>query len=204
MRHDALVLTAAVLAAGVIVAGPVFSTDSAALPAEEVQGNISFVSGGVGEDEAAALKRAAARFPLQLQFVQKAWPRDEFLADVKVRIRDRSKTVLLDTVSQGPFLLAKLPAGTYQLEAEHEGVVKRQTVVIRAGKHERAVFVWAPSEETRSMRNDPLARNNIEQFKLPTPRTRWTQRSAAARLQFISSAHLGVLSAHCVKRYCLR
>lgn len=159
MRRNALVLTVATLATGIIVAAPVFSTDPA-LPAQEVQGNIRYVTGGVGEDEAAALKRAAAGYPLELQFVQKAWPRDEFLAGVKVRIRDRSKTVLLDTESQGPFLLAKLPAGTYQIEAEHEGVVKRQTVAIRAGKHERAVFVWAPSYETRSTLNDPLASAN--------------------------------------------
>jgi hypothetical protein len=164
MKCNALALTVvATLAAGLIVAAPVLSTDPAVLPAEEVQGNISFVTGGVGEDEAAVLKRAASRYPLQLQFVQKAWPRDEFLAGVRVRIRDRSKTVLLDTVSQGPFLLAKLPAGTYQLEAEYEGVVKRQTVAIRAGKHERAVFVWAPPHETSSMLNnlnDPVARTN--------------------------------------------
>ena len=143
MRRDALVLTAAMLATGVIFAGPAFGVDTAALPPEEVRGNISYITGGVGEDEAAALKRVATHYPLQLQFVQKATPRDEFLADVKVRIRDRSKTVLLDTVSEGPFLLAKLPAGTYQIEAEHDGVLKRQTVEIRAGKHERMVFVWA-------------------------------------------------------------
>lgn len=161
MKRNAFASTivVATLATGIFVAAPVFSTDPA-LPAQEIQGNISYVTGGVGEDEAAALKRAAAGYPLELQFVQKAWPRDEFLAGVKVRIRDRSKSVLLDTVSEGPYLLAKLPAGTYQIEAEHEGMVKRQTVAIRAGKHERAVFVWAPPPETGSMRNDPLARIN--------------------------------------------
>ena len=38
------------------------------------------------------------------------------------------------------------------------------------------------------------------QFKLTTQKTRWTRRSAATRLRFINSAHLGVLSVHCVKR----
>jgi len=66
---------------------------------------------------------------------------------------------VLDTVSRG-LPVGQIARGTYQVEAEHEGVVKRQTVAIRAGKHERAVFVWAPSEETRPMRNDPLARVN--------------------------------------------
>lgn len=160
MKPDALALAVATLAAGIIVAAPMLNADPAALPKQEIQGNVSYMSGGVGEDEAAALKRAAAGYPLELQFVQKAMPRDEFLADVNVKIRDRSRTVVLDVVSQGPFLLARLPAGTYQIEADHDGVIKRQTVEIRAGKHERAVFVWAPPYETRSMLNNASGRSN--------------------------------------------
>ena len=117
--------------------------------AQETAGNVSYISGGVGEDEAAAMKSAAAGYPLELQFVQKATPRDEFLADVKVRITDRARNVVLDAVASGPFLLAKLPAGTYQIEADHVGVVKRQTVDIRPGKHQRSVFVWSATDETR-------------------------------------------------------
>ena len=61
---------------------------------------------------------------------------------------------MLDAVASGPFLLAKLPAGTYQIEADHVGVVKRQTVDIRPGKHQRIVFVWSATDETRqSMAN---------------------------------------------------
>jgi hypothetical protein len=121
--------------------------------APENQGNVSYVSGGVGEDEAAALQSAAASYSLQLQFVQKAVPRDEFLADVKIRITDRSQNVVLDTVANGPFLLAKLPSGRYQIEADHNGIVKRRTVDVRGDKHQRAVFVWAasPNDDRQSM-----------------------------------------------------
>ena len=122
--------------------------------AQETAGNVSYISGGVGEDEAAAMKSAAAGYPLELQFVQKAMPRDEFLADVKVRITDRARNVVLDAVASGPFLLAKLPAGTYQIEADHVGVVKRQTVDIRPGKHQRSVFVWSATDETRQSMAD--------------------------------------------------
>ena len=128
-----------------------------AAAAQETAGNVSFISGGVGEDEAAAMKSAAAGYPLELQFVQKATPRDEFLADVKVRITDRARNVVLDAIASGPFLLAKLPAGTYQIEADHVGVVKRQTVDIRPGKHQRSVFVWAATDETRQSMADPSA-----------------------------------------------
>ncbi len=154
MKLDALALAIATLAAGIIVAAPMLGADPVALPEQEIQDNISYMSGGVGKGEASALKRAAAGYPLELQFVQRAMPRDESLADVSVKILDRSRTVVLDVVSQGPLLLARLPAGTYQIEADHDGVLKRQSVEIRAGKHERAVFVWAPPYEMRSMLNN--------------------------------------------------
>jgi hypothetical protein len=148
-KLDAMVLASATIATNLLVAAPAVAADGQTLPAPEMQGYVSYVSGGIGEDEAAAMKRAAAGFPLELQFVQKARPRDEFLAEVKVRIRDGSKNVLLDAVSNGPFVLARLPAGKYQVEAAYNGVTKRQTVDIRASKHERAVFVWAAADELK-------------------------------------------------------
>ena len=145
MKLDSIIGAAAL--AATIASLPPVAADSNVSPAQGNQGNVSYVSGGVGDDEAAAMKSAAAGYPLEMQFVQKATPRDEFLSDVKVRIIDRSKNVVLDTVTTGPFLLAKLPSGTYQVEADHGGVMKRQTVDIRSGKHQRAVFVWAPSAD---------------------------------------------------------
>ena len=148
-------LSMAAMAAALVFTPFVQAASPAA--AQETAGNVSYISGGVGEDEAAAMKSAAAGYPLELQFVQKATPRDEFLADVKVRITDRARNVVLDAVASGPFLLAKLPAGTYQIEADHVGVVKRQTVDIRPGKHQRSVFVWAATDETRQSMADPSA-----------------------------------------------
>jgi len=123
---------------------------------EPAQGNVNYVSGGVGDDEAAAMQSQARNYPLELQFVQRAQPRDEFLADVKVRITDRSRNVVLDTTASGPFLLAKLPPGRYDIEADYSGVVKRRTVDLSSGRHQKAVFVWAPMDETRqSMADQP-------------------------------------------------
>lgn len=120
---------------------------AAALPERAPQGKVDFVSGGVGDDEASALKGRAAGYPLQLQFVQQAQPRDEFLADVRVKISDRSGNVVLDTTASGPFLFANVPPGRYQVEAEYNGVVKRKSVDVRAGKQQKAMMVWAPSPE---------------------------------------------------------
>jgi hypothetical protein len=151
MKPNVIAIAVTVLATNILMASPAFSTDSSAVMATEVQGNVTFVSGGVGEDEAAMFKSAASGYPLELQFVQKATPRDEFLASVKVKITDRSKNMVLDTVTNGPFLLAKLPAGTYRVEADYNGIVKRQSVDVQAGKHGRRVFVWVAADDSPTL-----------------------------------------------------
>jgi hypothetical protein len=122
--------------------------DESSLPPVHTQGAVSYLTGGIGEDEAAAFRYAAARYPLEMLFVQKARPKDEFLADVRVSVRDRSGNLLLETTSEGPFLLARLPTGKYQIDAEISGERKHQVVDIRPGKHQRAVFVWAHRDES--------------------------------------------------------
>lgn len=109
---------------------------------EKSQGSVRYATGGIGADEVAAFKAAAPRYPLELLFAQNASPHDVYLADVQVTVRGSSGQVVLDTVSGGPFLLAKLPPGRYRIEADNGGVVKQQTVEVSAGQHRRVVFVW--------------------------------------------------------------
>ncbi len=130
------------------LAMPAFGADRTALPAETTQGSVRYVSGGVGEDSATAFKQAAAKYPLELLFAQKASPNDVYLAGVKVTVRDRAGKVVLDAVADGPYLLAAMPAGRYQIEANHEGVAKTQAVEIASGKHQRVVMVWTARSES--------------------------------------------------------
>lgn len=115
---------------------------------QQVQGMVSYITGGIGEEEAAAFKQAAAAYPLEMLFVQKAKPKDEYLADVRVSVRDRSGNALLETTAEGPYLLARLPPGKYNIEAEIRGERKHQIVEILSGKHQRVVFVWAHRDES--------------------------------------------------------
>jgi len=50
--------------------------------------------------------------------------------------------MVLNITSGGPFLLAKLPAGTYTVSAEHNHDVKNHEVHIVAKEHRRVVFEW--------------------------------------------------------------
>ncbi len=113
---------------------------SAAL--EVVQtGPVPFVSGGVGEDERQAIQKLSPDYSLELLFATKGSP-NEYLADVKVQIKDKNGKVVLDAVSQGPFLLAKVPPGKYSISADNDGAVKQQTVQVVGANPHRVVFVW--------------------------------------------------------------
>jgi|KBSMisStaDraftv2_1062788.scaffolds.fasta_scaffold24226_4 hypothetical protein len=114
------------------------------------QGSVNYMTGGVGDDDIAALKRAAVSYPLELEFSQQAQPKSEFIADVKVTVRDRAGKVLLDAASGGPFMLVDLPTGRYDVEASYEGQSKRQSVDVRKDQHRKVVFVWPsrPGAET--------------------------------------------------------
>lgn len=117
---------------------------AAALPAPHTSGEITWLTGGVGREEALAIEREAGAYPLELVFVQKAGRRDEFLADVPVTIRDARHRVVFDGRAEGPYFLARLPAGDYEVTAREEhGRISRH-VHVGAG-HQRVVFEWKES-----------------------------------------------------------
>jgi hypothetical protein len=118
-------------------------TAAAALPPMMHQGEIEYLSGGVGTDESESIKQAASQFPLALEFVQKATPHDEYLANVEVSVIDHRGRSVLDVTSDGPFLLAKLPSGEYTVKAHYAGRTLEKVVhVAQPPASARAVFVW--------------------------------------------------------------
>ena len=112
------------------------------LPAETIQGEVRYVSGGIGLDQANAFRMAERHYPLSLLFADKAKPRNEFTADVKVEIRDAKSNAVLDAVSTGPFLLAKLPAGRYDIKATQGGKTLERRVTVVEGKPTHVGFLW--------------------------------------------------------------
>ena len=72
-------LGAALLAIG-IAAAPVYVQMTTALPPEQIASGIAFRSGGIGKDEATALKRIETQYPLVLEFTDtKAQHRNNFV-----------------------------------------------------------------------------------------------------------------------------
>lgn len=98
------------------------------LPTAQSQNGVTYLSGGVGEGQAAAIKAAAANYSVMLTFAD---PSGAYLADVKVMISDQKGKPVLDTVSTGPMLLVDLPPGQYRLNAEYKGNTQSQAMSVK-------------------------------------------------------------------------
>ncbi len=103
-------------------------------------GSVSYVSGGVGDDSIDHLNSLAGKFNLKLVFALNS---GSYLSDVGVVIADATGKTLLDTLSDGPWLLARLPAGNYQVVATFGGNAVKRQVAVGAANLRTVDFRWA-------------------------------------------------------------
>ena len=142
MKSTTSVITTAIAVSGLTLALNAIGAPASGVPVAHMQGEVTYLSGGIGLTEANAIKHVAKNYPLELEFVAKAKPRDEYLADVKVQIKDAHNKTMLNTTSDGPFLLAKMPVGKYTISADHDGKIEHRQIVLAAKEHRRIVFEW--------------------------------------------------------------
>jgi len=104
---------------------------------------IPYLSGGVGQSSQEELKARQGEFSLKLVFAERKT--GSYLANVGVRIADPQGQTLVDAVSEGPWFLAKLPAGTYQVEATFAGVAQTLGVEVPASGLRVEYLRWEPA-----------------------------------------------------------
>jgi hypothetical protein len=111
---------------------------------ESVQtaGGVSYVSGGVGTDSIDRLRSLSGDFNLKLVFAMNS---GDYVSGVGVAIADAAGKTLLDTTSEGPWFLARLPAGNYQIVATFGGKAVKRQIAVGAAKLRTVDFRW-PSE----------------------------------------------------------
>ncbi|CAB3768292.1 carboxypeptidase-like regulatory domain-containing protein [Paraburkholderia humisilvae] len=128
--------TALVATLVLTVSGHAFA-QSPGLPPVETQGDISFVSGGIGHDEAEALRHDESQWPLSMGFFG---PTADYLADVHVRIADSKGNEVMHADSRGPYMLVKLPPGSYTVYARYRTDEQHRAVNVAGNGHERVSF----------------------------------------------------------------
>ncbi len=119
---------------------PALAAAQGVLPQPKTQGNVTFLSGGIGEDEAAALKGAQRQYPLSMTF--SAGKRGAYLAGVQVTITDKSGGTVLQTVSEGPIMLVRLPSGVYRVDAQANGKTLQREARVASSGATHLSFNW--------------------------------------------------------------
>lgn len=123
------------------VAGLLLIMPLAALAESQQGAEVAYVVGGVGASGRAEIEAVQDQYSLKLVF---AYTNGDFLADVEVVITDAAGNRLLATDADGPWLLAKLPAGSYQVAATVDGETKTQQVSVPASGLKTVNILWKP------------------------------------------------------------
>ncbi len=136
-----LVLQAVALAVSLSVSvSSLYAADLQSL----INAHISYVNGGIGQEEAEALRAEGRVYPLELTFSRRGdGERAEFVADVHLQILDVAGHVVVDRASQGPIFLAHLPDGQYIVSAEYQGRTQTRRVAVSGRRHEALSFHWS-------------------------------------------------------------
>lgn len=106
-------------------------------------GQVTFASGGVGDDSLQRMEALSKDFNLKVIFALKA---GNYVSDVAVVISDVRGAKVLETVSEGPWFLAKLPPGKYQFTATYENESFTRATTIPATGQRELILRWDRAE----------------------------------------------------------
>ena len=138
-----------VIAQFVVLGGVMASNFVSGVAAQELTAKtsrgVSYLSGGVGEDERERLRSITAGDNLELSFALQS---KQYLGGANVLIKDAKGNNVLEAVSAGPLFLVDLPAGSYTVEATAMGKTLKQAVQVTSKGHARVYFAWNSTDQT--------------------------------------------------------
>ena len=134
-------MRAALLAAALCAASALSAAQDGPAPQPQTTSSgIEYVSGGVGQLQRQAMEAMSQDYNLRLTFARRGT--GAYLADVKVTVENMKKETMLDVVSSGPMLFAKLPAGSYRVAAELGGQRQVQQATIKPGRPRGLIYYF--------------------------------------------------------------
>lgn len=128
------ILATSILAA--LVAAPALAQP----PQVMEQGGARYASGGVGSESRDAMLEMRGQFNLHLTFAAKK--SGDFLADVRVTVREAGGRELLEATSDGPLFYASLAPGSYRVSAAYAGATQTRSVKLSAKGRRELYFYW--------------------------------------------------------------
>ncbi len=125
----------------VIVIAAALAPAAAAQPVERIMSRdgILYISGGIGVGSQERLRMLESQFNLKLVLTL---VEGNYLADVKVALKDAGGKLLLEHVTDGPIFMARLPAGSYSVSTTYSGSFQSRAIEV-ADKLRTEYFRWS-------------------------------------------------------------
>jgi len=118
-----------------------------ALQSDAAKAQGGAVSGGVSVNARDNLRSQVPPHNIKMVF---ALNTGNYLSDVDVKVTDRSGKVVIQDVSNGPWLYAQLPPGSYTATATYNGSAKTQRFTVGKAGARTANFRWPASVEQQA------------------------------------------------------
>ena len=104
------------------------------------KGGLSYMTGGIGEEDAAIMRANAKNFTLNLVFSEGT--SGQSVTDVNVNIYNEQSETVFRIVGSKPMLYVNLPAGTYTILANNNGQKLRQKFTAEENENQRIILNW--------------------------------------------------------------
>jgi len=114
----------------------------AQIPETQHSQDISFITGGVGEEETVAILADAKQWPLLLEMSQIENGRGVWIFGATIKIMSSKKQIIFDAQADGPYMLINLESGEYVIEATYQGVVQKRVLSIKADAPQKISLFW--------------------------------------------------------------
>jgi hypothetical protein len=113
---------------------------------------VEYMCGGIGKDELAFMQMVSPHWGATFEFAVAGAPRGQFDEPVQVRVTDRFNGYeVMDAPARGPFMLARLNPGTYDVQATLGSLTITRTVVVAVGAPGRTLFTWPSNFDMASV-----------------------------------------------------
>lgn len=108
------------------------------LPVPQVEGDVTYITGGFGDEERIAIAQQRKEYNLH---VTNTGEHGVFVGNGNIMISNRDGDVLVNTEA-GPLFEAKLPPGRYTIEATNADQKIVKQVTISSGRSSKIDFKW--------------------------------------------------------------
>ncbi|NLA51516.1 MAG: hypothetical protein GX860_05215 [Alcaligenaceae bacterium] len=132
------ILLTTALSFGLAVAG--YSLAHAEVRQDTNDQQISYQTGGVGQEELAELRQNASNYNTQFSFANAA--DKAYLNNLQIRIINDQDALVFEDNTVGPMLYLQLEPGTYELSASSDNIEKKLKFTVKKDAKVEEVITW--------------------------------------------------------------